>query len=534
MAVVGIDLGTTNSVLATVREGQVTVVPDIQGRHLHPSVVSFAEDASRAFSHEAVAKRIDAPLHTVYSAKRLIGLPFRSEAVRFAATRLPYELVEGDNEQAVFAGPDRNYAIPEISGIFLSYLRQCCEFFLGEAVTGAVITVPANFNDAQRRATMDAGRIAGLDVMRILNEPTAAALAYGIGQNTSKRVAVYDLGGGTFDITILQVDGDVFEVMASGGDSFLGGDDIDVALADVLADQCIRQTGIDPRQHRGVRSRLTLAAEQVKRHLSKKTSARGELKQLVMDNGREINLRFEVTRDQLEHAAAPLLKRSLETCESVLRDAGISVSQIDEVILVGGSTRTPAVRQAVQGYFNRVPRTDLNPDEVVAWGAAIQADNLAHGSGDMAGRAVLLDVTPRGLGIAVAGGFAETIIERNVAVPVEQSRLFSTSANNQSTVRIQVCQGEEKMFDENYPLGDLELNNIREAPRGEVTIEVTFMVDANGIMTVRAKDTDSGAEQEAQVNVRGSMSAQEISDAIGDETPDEDDDDFGIDLPAAM
>jgi len=524
MAVVGIDLGTTNSVIATVQNGQVMVVPDGQGRHLHPSVVSFAPDGLKLFSHEAVAQRILAPQYTVYSSKRLMGLPFRSDEVRFATSRLLYKLAEGNNEQAVVVGPERNYTIPEIGGMFLSYLKQCSEFFLGDSVTGAVITVPANFNDAQRRATMDAGRIAGLEVMRILNEPTAAALAYGMGQNMSRRIAVYDFGGGTFDVTILQVEGDVFEVLATGGDSFLGGDDLDAVLMNMLADQCKTQTGVDPRVAQSSRSRLLLAAEQVKRHLSDKPEAKGELKQLVVnDQGQTLNLRFQIRRDDFDRGIAPLVQRTFATCHAVMQAAQLTVSQIDEVIMVGGSTRTPMVRTDAHRFFGRAPRVDLNPDEVVAWGAAIQADNLAYGSGDVSNRAVLLDVTPRALGIAVSGGFAETIVERNVPLPVEQTRVFSTSADNQTLVRIQVCQGEARRFDENYPLGDLELSSIRPARRGEVSIEVAFRVDTNGILRVRARDLETGSFQEAQVNVRGSMSAQEVEAAAeraaGDHLP---------------
>ncbi|MDZ4695209.1 MAG: Hsp70 family protein [Deltaproteobacteria bacterium] len=516
MAVIGIDLGTTNSVVATVKDGQVIVVPDAQGRHLHPSVVSFGQDGVKLFSHEAVGRRIVAPEYTVYSAKRIIGMPFHSPEVQAAIARMPYKLIEGTNEQAVFVGPDRQYTIPEISGQFLSYVKQCAEFYLGEDVTGAVLTVPANFNDAQRRATMDAGRIAGLDVMRILNEPTAAALAYGVGRNMSRRLAVFDFGGGTFDVTILQVENDVFEVLATGGDMFLGGDDFDHILMGILAEQCLHQTGVDPRGHSASRARLLLAAEQVKRHLSDKPVARGELKQMAVGGGGQpLHLRFEVTREQFDQAASELVARTLHTCQAVLQAAQLTVTQIDEVIMVGGSTRIPLVRTAAQRFFGGPPRTDLNPDEVVGWGAAIQADNLAYGSGDVASRAVLLDVTPRALGIAVAGGFAETIIERNVPLPVEQSRMFSTSADYQTSVRIQVCQGESRQFDENYPLGDLELTGLRPARRGELSIEVTFRVDTDGILRVRARDMETGRAQEAQVNVRGSMSAQDVADAAG-------------------
>lgn len=514
MAVVGIDLGTTNSVVAVVQDGQVVVVPDAEGRHLHPSVVAFMPGGVRRLGQEAVARRILDPKFTVHSSKRLLGLPFRSDEVRFAASRLPYSLREGHNEQAVFVGPDRDYTLPEISAFLLAHLKQLAQVYLGDEVTGAVITVPANFNDAQRRATMDAGRIAGLNVSRILNEPTAAALAYGVGRGMSQRIAVFDFGGGTFDVTVLQVEGDVFEVLATGGDTFLGGDDADRALMEILAEQLYAQCRVDARADPLLRARLLLAAEPIKRHLSDHAEARGELKNLGDASApgapnKGPVLRFHVTRTQFEHAIAPLVARAIDTCAQVLAATELTAAQVDEVLMVGGSTRIPLVRAEAQRYFGRAPRTDLNPDEVVAWGAAIQADNLAYGSGQM-GRAVLLDVTPRALGIAVSGGFAEPIVDRNVPLPVEQSRVFSTSADNQTAVRIQVCQGESRRFVENVALGDLELSGLRQARRGDVKVEVTFRVDTDGILRVRARDTETGAAQEAAVNVRGAMSEAEI------------------------
>jgi molecular chaperone DnaK len=515
MSVVGIDLGTTNSVVATVRDGQVVVVPAAHGGYLHPSVVSFSSEGLKYFSREGVARRIVDPKNTVYSAKRLIGLPFRSKEVERAITRLPYELREGNNEQAVFVGPDRTYTIPEVSGLILGYLRQCAELFLGDTVNGAVITVPANFNDAQRRATIDAGRIAGLDVLRVLNEPTAAALAYGLGQHMSQRIAVYDFGGGTFDITILQVEGDVFEVLATGGDSFLGGDDLDDALLNILADLFRAEHGLDVRDDQAAHARLLIAAEQVKCHLSSFPEARGELKNIAVGSqGEELALRFHIARPVFEHAIRGLVTRTIETTQEVLSSVGLAASQVDEVIMVGGTTRVPLVRAEVERYFGRPPRIDLNPDEVVAWGAAIQAENLAHVGENLANHAVLLDVTPRALGIAVTGGFAERILDRNVPVPVEQTRIFTTSADNQTSVRIQVCQGESRRFDENVPLGELELSGIPAARRGEVSVEVTFRVDTNGILRVRARDAATGVAREAAVNVRGGMSDTEVAQAV--------------------
>jgi molecular chaperone DnaK len=512
MAVVGIDLGTTNSVVATLRGEQVLVIPDAEGRRLHPSVVSFLPEGGRLYSFDAVARRIIDPRHTVYSAKRLIGLPFRSDEVRLAASRLPYEVREGANEQAVFLGPgDSTFTIPEVSGALLSYLKKISEAHLDEPVTGAVITVPANFNDAQRRATMDAGRIAGLEVLRVLNEPTAAALAYGAGQNISQRIAVYDFGGGTFDVTILQVEGYVFEVLATGGDTFLGGDDADSMLMGTLAETFSQQYGVDPLQDPGTKARLLLAAEQIKRHLSDNLEARGELKNLGVDStGQPISVRFHVTRTMFENSVGSLVSRTFQTCQEVLTAAQLTPSQIDEVILVGGSTRMPLVREEANRYFGRPPRTDINPDEVVAWGAAIQAEILANAGSNAAPQAVLLDVTPRALGIAVSGGYAEKIVDKNIPVPVEKTRLFATSADNQTVVRIQVCQGESRRFEENIALGELELAGIPAARRGEVKIEVTFRVDTNGILRVRAQDPATGMAREAAVSVRGTMTEEEV------------------------
>jgi molecular chaperone DnaK len=512
MAVVGIDLGTTNSCIATVQNGRVEVVPDPKGNAIHPSVVALLPDGMKLFSHDAISRRITAPRHTIYSVKRLIGQPFRSELVRMAALRMPYEIQEGSNEQAVVVGPDRTYTVPELSGALLLYLRQCAELHLGDLITGVVITVPANFNDSQRRATIDAGRIAGLDVLRVLNEPTAAALAYGLGRNISQRIAVYDFGGGTFDVTILQVEGDVFEVLATGGDSFLGGDDADEALMNLLAQRFLDKHSLDPRQEPQARARLLLAAEQIKKALSVQPEARGTLKQIMLGPaGTPLDLPFEVQRSEFEAAIARLVSRTIETCDDVLSRAGLMKTQIDEIILVGGTTRIPLVRQEVARAFGKTPRIDIDPDQVVAWGAALQADNLAATTSSHSLRPVLLDVTSRALGIAVAGGYAEPIVERNVPIPAEQSRLFTTSTDNQTSVRIQVCQGESRRFEENAALGELHLDGLPPARRGQVKIEVTFRVDTNGILRVRARDPDTGAHQEAAISVRGTMSEDEVN-----------------------
>jgi molecular chaperone DnaK len=513
MAVVGIDLGTTNSVVAAVKDGRVVVVPDADGHRLHPSVVALLPNGAKLYSHQATARRVLDPGYTIFSAKRLIGQSFRSDEVRMTTARVPYQVREGSNEQPVVVGPDRAYTIPEISGLMLAYLKHLAEAHLKEPVTAAVVTVPANFNDAQRRATIDAGRIGGLEVLRVVNEPTAAALAYGFGRNMSQRIAIYDFGGGTFDVTVLQVEGEVFEVIATGGDSFLGGDDADSAIVNLLSELYVQQLRTDPRQLPAIKAHLTLAAEQIKRRLSEAPEARGDLKLGVDGRGQPTSLKFHISRQAFEAAIAPLVARTIRTADEVINRAGFAATQIDEVILVGGSTRIPAVRRDVERHFGKAPRADINPDEVVAWGAALQAASLAGGGETLGRRPVLLDVTPRGLGIAVAGGFCETIVDRNVPVPVEQMRVFTTSADHQTKVVIQVCQGESQRFDENDPLGDLALTDLPDGRRGEVKIEVTFRVDTNGILRVRARDPESGKESQAAVNVRATMSDGEVSEA---------------------
>jgi molecular chaperone DnaK len=511
MAVLGIDLGTTNSVVACVRGDEVVIVPDQQGRRLHPSVVALMPDGSKLFSYDAVARRIVDPVYTVYSAKRLMGQAFAGEEASLVASRVPYQLQQGSNDQVVIAGPDRTYSIPEISGLLLSYMHQCAQQHLQTEITGAVITVPANFNNAQRQATMDAGRIGGLNVLRVINEPTAAALAYGLGRGMSQRIAVFDFGGGTFDVTILQVEGEVFEVIASGGDSFLGGDDLDESVMMMLSEQFQLQHRYDPSDDLSMRARLVIAGEQIKRHLGRAAEAKGEL-QLGNDaEGRPRALNFHITREQFEVAIAPLVSRTIMACDEVLSAAQLTRSQIDEVIMVGGSTRIPFVRQEVERQFGRPARTDINPDEVVACGAAVQAASLTGDVGGLGQKPVLLDVTPRALGIAVAGGFAEPIVERNVPLPVEQTRVFATSSDGQTKVVIQVCQGESRRFEENAALGELSLHGLRAGRRGQVKIEVTFKVDTNGILRVRARDPETDTATEAAVSVRGTMSETEIA-----------------------
>jgi molecular chaperone DnaK len=502
-AVIGIDLGTTNSVVATLRGTQVEIIADDFGNLLHPSVVGFLPSGEIVVGHAAKARRHVDPKNTIYSAKRLIGQSIKSPLVRLAMSTLPYRCEEGHNEQPMIVVRDKRYSVPEISSYVLAHLKGCAEKHLKAPVSKAVITVPANFTDAQRQATKHAGELAGLKVLRVLNEPTAAALAYGFGRALDARLAIYDLGGGTFDCTVLQIRDKIFEVLASGGDSFLGGDDLDRALVNRMAGRFMEQHRIDLRDHLEAWSRLTTACEQIKCRLSDDLEVAGTIHELAHGLGGEpLGLDFEITRKEYEAMIEPFVDRSLEACREVLHAAGLG--NLSELILVGGSTRTPLVRQKVASYFGRQPHTRVNPDETVAYGAAIQGAALVSGGLDPASfYALLLDVSPRGLGIAVVGGFTETIIAKNTPIPVERTRVFTTSKDLQTEVSIQVCQGEAKQFADNQALGVLRLSQLLARPRGETTIEVSFTIDADGILAVRARDTATGKQAAATMQVFG-------------------------------
>jgi len=511
--VVGIDLGTSNSAVAIVEGNKAHVIPDRKGNRIHPSVVSFHPKGMVLVGQEASRRRIVDPVNTVYSVKRLIGRTWRSEAVQAAIPRSSYKLVKGDNEQPMVIARGNEYTIPEISAFVLRHLKGLAEEYIGAPVNRAVITVPANFNDAQREATKSAGQIAGLEVMRILNEPTAASLAYGYGQSMDARVAIYDFGGGTFDITILQLSNRVFEVLSTAGDTFLGGDDIDERLVSHMVQLFLRESRIDLTDNVTSMARLRAVAEQVKKQLSSRTKAVVQVQEIAYGaQGKPLDLNFSLTRDELNSLTADLIQRSFLICDEALNLANLAGSQLDDVVLVGGTTRMPLVRDGVLGYFGMEPHTDINPDEVVAVGAAIQAATLARSIEDSSAGAgsLLLDVTPRALGIAVVGGFADTIIERNAQIPIEQTRVFTTSQDNQEVVRLQVCQGESRVFDENQPLGELVLDGLRPAMRGEVKLEVTFEINTDGILQVRACDPETGAEQRARIQVLGTVSQDEV------------------------
>ncbi len=503
--VVGIDLGTTNSVVATLKGKKVEIIPDSQGRRLHPTVVSFTASGEVLVSHQARARRHIDPRNTIFSAKRLIGQSFRNPQVQLALEHLPYQVEEGPNEQPMIVARGRHYTVPEVQAHVLRHLKECAENFLGVAVTRAVLTVPANFTDAQRQATKTTGELAGLKVLRILNEPTAAALAYGFGKALDARVAIYDLGGGTFDVTVLQIRDKIFEVLATGGDSFLGGDDFDRVLVQYLSARFHESAGIDLRTSPEGWARLSIAAEQIKCQLSVETIVAGTIHDLArLPSGTTQSLDFELERTQVENMLAPYVERSLLACEEVLAASGLDASDLTDLILVGGSTRAPLVRRRLAQQFEREPQSRLNPDETVAVGAALQAAALTSGAESPAEFfSLLLDVAPRGLGIAVAGGFAEMIIERNTPVPAERTRTFVTSHDNQTMVRLQIFQGEERRFSGNAPLGTLLLEGIPARPRGEAEIEVTFIIDADGILQVRARDVKTGAEQQANIQIAG-------------------------------
>lgn len=502
---IGIDLGTTNSVVATLRDNRVEVIPDEQGHRLHPSVVGFAPSGEIVVGHAARARRHVDPRNTVYSAKRLIGQSIKNPTVRLAMSTLPYACEEGPNEQPLITIRGRRYSVPEISSFVLQHVKRCAERHLGAPVSKAVITVPANFTDSQRQATKYAGELAGLKVMRILNEPTAAALAYGFGRALDAKLAIYDLGGGTFDVTVLQIRDKIFEVLATGGDTFLGGDDFDRTLVNRLAGEFMDRQHIDLRDNPEAWSRLTTACEQIKCKLSHENAVAGTIHDLAVGaDGQSLALDFEITRGEFESMIEPYVDRSIQACQEVLVAAGFSATALSDLILVGGSTRVPLVRQKVEEYFGRKPQTRINPDETVAYGAALQGAALVSGGLDPAKfYSLLLDVCPRGLGIAVVGGYAEMVVEKNTPVPVERTRNFTTSKDQQTEVQIQVCQGEARLFADNERLGVLSLSGLPPRRRGETVIEVTFIIDGDGILNVRARDRDTQQETQATMQVIG-------------------------------
>lgn len=543
---IGIDLGTTNSVAGIATPEGVRLVVDGKGKTIHASVVSYPEGGGLFVGNQAKVRKATDPAHTIYSAKRLIGQNARSPLVQLAMAALPYNIEEGSNQQPIVVVDGRKMSIPEISAQVLAYLKRLGEEQFGDEVTSAVITVPANFSDAQRQATKEAGRLAGLEVQRLVNEPTAAALAYGYGQEMDQRVAVFDFGGGTFDVSILKIDADIFEVLATDGEFFLGGDDIDRIVAEYLASEMNRHKKIDPRSSVSAMNRLHIAAEQIKQYLTNNFEASGTIDGVVIDDiGKPASVDFHIDRDRFDGMIEGFVDRAIDVCRNVLTHANLKVGDINDVILVGGSTRVPLVRSRLSDFFERELASSINPDEVVAHGAAIQAAML---SGSMlseapedtvstlaedakpidlgielepsageersapANSALLLDVTPAALRIGTAGGFTECFLEKNAPIPIERTQMFTTAHANQTRVVIQCCRGDYTRFADNEALGSLTLENIPPGDRGEAQIEVTFRVDPDCILHVRATDLRSSESVEAKLNMLGAPTDEPFSD----------------------
>lgn len=503
---IGIDLGTTNSVVAVMLDGEVTVVPNDKGEMLIPSVISFDASDAAVVGSGAKSRIITHGPRTVYSAKRLIGRKAFSGEVKKARQRMPYKLVDGANDSVLIQIGERTFTVPEVSALVLKQLKQMAEAFLGQPVKDAVITVPAYFNDGQRAATASAGQIAGLNVIRIINEPTAAALAYGLGKKLDKKVAIYDLGGGTFDVSILHVMDDVFEVVSTAGDTFLGGDDFDDRIVDFLIKRFKEQFKVDPSEDKVAMQRLRLAGEQAKKELSEQQETR--IRTLVMEsNGQKLAVEASLTRAQFAQLCFDLVQRTFQVCDEALQNGRMTVSDIDEVVLVGGSTRMPMVRDMVEKYFFKKPNASINPDQVVAVGAAVQAAALV-GEGK---ESLLLDVTSQSLGVATVGSIMEVLIPRNSSVPVEQRKVFTTGRDNQDSVRIKVYQGESRNTEENELLGECILEGIPPSPRGVPKIDVTFEIDADGMVNVAARDIQTGHESKVRLEISGGMSSDQIA-----------------------
>jgi molecular chaperone DnaK len=510
--VIGIDLGTTNSCVAVMEAGKPKVIENAEGARTTPSIVAFAKDGERLVGQPAKRQAVTNGDNTIFAVKRLIGRRFDDPITKKDTELVPYTIVKGSNGDAWVKAGGEDYSPSQISAFILQKMKETAESYLGETVTQAVITVPAYFNDAQRQATKDAGKIAGLEVLRIINEPTAAALAYGLDKTDGKTIAVYDLGGGTFDISILEIGDGVFEVKATNGDTFLGGEDFDSKLVQFFADEFKKAEGIDLTKDKLALQRLKEAAEKAKIELSSAQTTEVNLPFITADANGPKHLVKTLSRADLERLVDDLISRTLEPCRKAMADAGVKAAQIDEVVLVGGMTRMPKVRQVVKDFFGKEPHTGVNPDEVVAIGAAIQAGVLQGDVKDV----LLLDVTPLSLGIETLGGVFTRMIDRNTTIPTKKSQVYSTADDNQQAVTIRVFQGEREMAADNKMLGQFDLVGIPPAPRGVPQIEVVFDIDANGIVNVSAKDKGTGKEQQIRIQASGGLSDADIDQMVRD------------------